>query len=123
VTSIEIFRRMTEVKTVPAGEVVIRQDADPDVMYGILDGELEIRVGDRVIDTVGPGGIVGELALIDLKPRSATVRALTETRLVPIDQRRFLFLVQETPFFALNVMKVMAERIRKLLEATEKAAD
>ena len=122
-TSIEIFRRMTEVKTVPAGEVVIRQDADPDVMYGILDGELEIRVGDRVIDTVGPGGIVGELALIDLKPRSATVRALTETRLVPIDQRRFLFLVQETPFFALNVMKVMAERIRKLLEATEKAAD
>jgi CRP-like cAMP-binding protein len=114
---------MTEVKTVPAGEVVIRQDADPDVMYGILDGELEIRVGDRVIDTVGPGGIVGELALIDLKPRSATVRALTETRLVPIDQRRFLFLVQETPFFALNVMKVMAERIRKLLEATEKAAD
>jgi CRP/FNR family cyclic AMP-dependent transcriptional regulator len=121
-TSIEIFRKMSEVRRVPAGEIVFRQEADPDVMYGVLEGDLEIRVGDRVIDTVGPGGIVGELALIDLKPRSATVRALTEVKLVPIDQRRFLFLVQETPFFAINVMKVMAERMRRLLTAAEKAA-
>src|SRR5262249_12545806 len=121
-TSIEIFRKMSEVRTVPSGEVLLRQDADPDVMYGVLDGELEIRVGDRLIDTVGPGGIVGELALIDLKPRSATVRALTEAKVVPIDQRPFLFLVKEPPFSAINVMKVMAERMRKLLEASEKAA-
>jgi CRP-like cAMP-binding protein len=116
VTSIEIFRKMSEVRTVPAGAIVFRQDAEPDVMYGVLEGDLEVRVGDRVIDTVGPGGIVGELALIDHKPRSATVRALTEARLVPIDQRRFLFLVQETPFFAINVMRVLAERFRKLLD-------
>jgi CRP/FNR family cyclic AMP-dependent transcriptional regulator len=121
-TSIEIFRKMSEVRTVPAGAVVFRQDADPDVMYGILEGDLEIRVGDRVIDTVGPGGIVGELALIDLKPRSATVCALTEAKLVPIDQRRFLFLVQETPYFAINVMRVLAERFRKLLDAAENTA-
>jgi CRP/FNR family transcriptional regulator, cyclic AMP receptor protein len=118
-TSIEIFRKMSEVRTVPAGAVVFRQDADPDVMYGILEGDLEVRVGDRLIDTVGPGGIVGELALIDHKPRSATVRALTEAKLVPIDQRRFLFLVQETPFFAINVMRVLAERFRRLLDAAE----
>jgi CRP/FNR family transcriptional regulator, cyclic AMP receptor protein len=123
VTTIEIFRKMSEVRTVPAGEVVIRKDADPDVMYGVLEGDLEICLGDRVIDTVGPGGIVGELALIDHKPRSATVRALTEARLVPIDQRQFLFLVQETPFFAINVMKVMAERMRRLLAVTENAVD
>jgi CRP/FNR family transcriptional regulator, cyclic AMP receptor protein len=123
VTSIEIFRKVSEVKTVPAGEVIFRQEDDPDVMYGVLDGELEIRVGDRLIDIVGPGGIVGELALIDHKPRSATVKAVTEARLVPIDQRRFLFLVQETPFFAINVMRIMAERIRRLLAVTETAAD
>jgi CRP/FNR family transcriptional regulator, cyclic AMP receptor protein len=122
VTSIEIFRKMSEVKTFPAGEIIFRQEDDPDVMYGVLEGDLEIRLGDRVIDTVGPGGIVGEMALIDHKPRSATVRAVTEARLVPIDQRRFLFLVQETPFFAINVMRIMAERMRRLLAGTESAA-
>ena len=122
-TTIEIFRKVSDVETFPAGHVLFRQEDAPNVMYGIVEGEVEVLVGDRVIDSVGPGGIVGELALIDLKPRSATVRTVTDARLVPIDQRRFLFLVQETPFFALNVMKVMAERLRKLLLATENAAD
>ncbi len=114
-TSIEIFRKVSDVETVPAGHVIFRQDDVPKVMYGILEGELEVLIGDRVIDRVGPGGIVGELALIDHKPRSATVRAATEAKLVRIDQRRFLFLIQETPYFAINVMKVMAERMRRLL--------
>jgi CRP/FNR family cyclic AMP-dependent transcriptional regulator len=121
VTTIEIFRKETDVRRFGAGEVVFRQEDDPDVMYGIVEGELEVRVGDRVIDRVGPGGIVGELALIDHKPRSATVVAVADSSLVPIDQRRFLFLVQQTPFFAINVMKVLAERMRKLIAATESA--
>jgi CRP/FNR family transcriptional regulator, cyclic AMP receptor protein len=121
VTSIEIFRKETNVRRFVAGEVVIRQEDDPDVMYGIVEGELEVRVGDRIIDRVGPGGIVGEMALIDHGPRSATVVAITDCSLVPIDQRRFLFLVQQTPFFALNVMKVLAERMRKLIAASEAA--
>jgi CRP-like cAMP-binding protein len=119
VTSIEIFRKETDTKRFAPGEVVLRQEDQPDVMYGVVEGDLEVRVGDRVIDHVGPGGIVGEMALIDLRPRSATVVAVSESRLVAIDQRRVLFLVQQTPFFALNVMKVMAERMRKLIAATD----
>ncbi|HEU5100134.1 MAG TPA: Crp/Fnr family transcriptional regulator [Roseiflexaceae bacterium] len=63
----------------------------------------------------GPGGIVGEMALIDDRPRSATAVAATDCRLVPIDERRFTFLVQQTPMFALAVMRVMAERLRRRL--------
>lgn len=121
-TTIEIFRKESDARPFAAGELVFRQEDQPDVMYGVLEGELEVRVGDRVIDRVGPGGIIGEMALIDNKPRSATVIAVTTAKLIPIDQRRFLFLVQETPFFAINVMKVMAERMRKLLAPPETSA-
>jgi CRP-like cAMP-binding protein len=122
VTSIDIFRKEGDVRRFAAGAVVFRQEDAPDVMYGIVDGELEIRVGDHVIDRVGPGGIVGEMALIDHQPRSATVVAIADTGLVAIDQKRFLFLVQQTPFFAINVMKVLAERMRKLIAASESSA-
>jgi CRP-like cAMP-binding protein len=122
VTTIEIFRKESAPRAFAAGEVVFQLDGAPDVMYGVLDGELEVRVGERVIDRVGAGGIVGEMALIDAKPRSATVVAVTPARLVAIDQRRFLFLVQQTPFFAINVMAVMAERLRKLLSAETPAS-
>lgn len=55
---------------------------------------------------------MGELALIDKAPRSGTAVVASEATVVPVDERRFLFLVQQTPFFALNVMRVMADRLR-----------
>ena len=57
--------------------------------------------------------IVGELALIDDEPRSATVVARTDCRLVAVDRRRFEYMVQETPLFGIAVMKVLADRLRK----------
>jgi CRP-like cAMP-binding protein len=64
------------------------------------------------------GGIFGEMSLIDDKPRSATARARTDCELVPIDEGRFLELVHQKPGFALEVMKVMAERLRSMDERT-----
>ncbi|MGB7593095.1 MAG: Crp/Fnr family transcriptional regulator [Terriglobia bacterium] len=57
--------------------------------------------------------IVGELTLIDDEPRSATVVARTDCRLVAVDRRRFEYMVQETPLFGIAVMKVLADRLRK----------
>ena len=57
---------------------------------------------------------VQAMALIDTKPRSATATAVSACKLAPIDERRFLFLVQQTPFFALHVMRVMASRLRAM---------
>jgi CRP/FNR family transcriptional regulator, cyclic AMP receptor protein len=61
---------------------------------------------------VRPGEILGEMALVDGGPRSATAQSLGHSTVIPIDEHRFLFLVQHTPFFAIRVMRVMSARLR-----------
>ena len=70
-------------------------------------------VDDQVLETVETGGILGELAQIDDKPRSARAVAHTDCVLAPVTRQHFLTLVQHTPLFALQVMRVMAERLRR----------
>ena len=69
-------------------------------------------VRNHVLEQAGPGYIVGELALVDNSPRSATVTAVTDCEVIPIDRRGFTFMIQNTPFFALHVMGVLADRLR-----------
>jgi CRP-like cAMP-binding protein len=84
-----------------------------DEFFIVVRGEVEIRSGDRHFETLGPDGIFGEMALIDDSPRSATAVALTDVTLAPIKENQFLFLVQNAPFFALSVMRVLARRLRR----------
>jgi len=109
---VRLFRHSPDAKTLAAGSVLFETNEPGDALYVILSGQVEIRIGDRVVEIVGSGGIVGELGLIDKAPRSATAVVVSEATVVPVDERRFLFLVQQTPFFALNVMRVMADRLR-----------
>jgi CRP-like cAMP-binding protein len=75
-------------------------------------GEVEVRSGNRLLETLGQNSIFGEMALIDDSPRSATVVAATDVTVAPIKEKQFLFLVRHTPFFALRVMRVLALRLR-----------
>ena len=115
--TIELFRNSIDTQNYPAGEVIFRQGDTGELMYAVQEGTVEIRLGERVIQTHGPGDIFGEMAIIDNQPRSATAVAATDCRLVPIDEHRFMFLVQQTPFFAIQVMRVMADRLRRLMSA------
>ncbi len=81
-------------------------------MYVVKEGEVELSVHGKIIVRVGKGGILGEMALIDNKPRSATAWAKTNCQLVPIDEQGFLTLVHQNPEFSLEVMKVLVERLR-----------
>lgn len=101
-----------EIVTLAAGEVVFREGDDAEAMYVVLDGEVEIRSGGTLLRTLGQGEIFGEMALIDDEPRSADVVAASDCRLASVDERRFLFLVHETPMFALHVMGVLGRRLR-----------
>jgi CRP/FNR family cyclic AMP-dependent transcriptional regulator len=83
-------------------------------MYVVREGEVEIVIGDQVFETVGPGSLFGEMALIDAQPRSATARAKTDCTVVPIDEQRFIFLVQQTPYFSLQLMGVLVARLRRM---------
>ena len=110
---LNLFRNV-EGTSFAAGEFVFKAGDPGETMYIITEGEVEVLDGSgTILDTVGTGSIVGELALIDDAPRSASVVAKTDCRLVPVDRRRFQYMVQETPFFALEVMKVIADRLRK----------
>jgi CRP/FNR family transcriptional regulator, cyclic AMP receptor protein len=95
-----------------AGETIFRTGDAASELFVVQNGNVEIRIGDRVIETVPENGIFGEMALIDDAPRSATAVAAGDVKLVPVGQKQFLFLVSQTPFFALNAMRVLARRLR-----------
>ena len=96
-----------------AGEVIFREYEMGAEMYVVLEGEVELAIGARIVEPLGQGEPFGEMALIDQSPRTATAIAKTACKVAVIPERRFLFLVQQTPWFALAIMKVMADRLRK----------
>lgn len=110
---INVFRHATDAEELQSGQVLFREGDLGDVMFAVAEGEVELSLGGRVVEDVGPGGILGELALIDAAPRSATATAKTSARVVRVDEQRFAYLVHEHPTFALQVMTVMAERLRR----------
>jgi CRP-like cAMP-binding protein len=95
------------------GETLFSEGDAGDNMYVVRSGEVEIERGGKVIETLAAGGIFGEMALIDGSPRAATARAKTACEVAPISERAFLFLVHETPFFAVSVMRTLAGRLRR----------
>ena len=99
-------------KTFKAGDTVVAEGEEAKEMFVVRSGKVEIKVHGQTVEEVLPGGLFGEMALIDHSPRSATVVAVADTELVPINERLFVILVQDTPFFALDVMRVLVERIR-----------
>lgn len=111
--TVDILRREGEGQLFAAGQAIFTKGETGDVMYVVSEGEVEVLVRGQVIETVGVGGIVGEMALIDASPRSATVVAKTDCTLVPVDSKRFERLVSYNPFFALQVMRVLAQRLRR----------
>jgi CRP/FNR family cyclic AMP-dependent transcriptional regulator len=111
---IELFRHDTGLQTIAAGQPVFLAGDAGRVMFVLIEGQADVLVGDEVVESAGPGAILGEMALIDDAPRSATVIARTQCRLLPIDVDRFNSLIQKTPDFARHVMKVMADRVRSM---------
>jgi len=112
-TEINLFAHSRDFETLEAGEVLFREGEHGTHMFAVAEGEVELTKNGTVIDKIATGGIIGEMALIDAAPRSATATATTSTRVVPVDREHFAYLVQEHPTFALQVMTVMAERIRR----------
>jgi CRP-like cAMP-binding protein len=108
-----LFNNAQKTVNVPADAVVFQEGDPGQEMFGVIEGSIELRASDRVIRSLGVDDVFGEMAIIDSSPRSATAVATTDTVLAVIDKHRFLFLVQETPMFALQVMSSMAERFRE----------
>lgn len=109
-----VFVNAKETRQLATGEVVFSEGDPGSEMYGVISGSVELRHGDAVVTTIGPDGTFGELSIIDQSDRSLTAVAAEPTTVAVIDKRTFLFLVHETPTFAISVMKSLADRIRQL---------
>jgi len=110
----KMLRGVFDAFRVSPGEVLFREGDDGDRMYVVLEGQVDIRVGESIVEQAGQGSIVGEMALIDEGPRAASVVAATICRLVAVDRARFHALIQSNPAFATHVMKVLVDRLRRM---------
>jgi len=114
----ELFRQESNTVQLAPGDFLFREGEKGEKMYVLLEGEIDIFFGDFVLETAGPGALLGEMALIDDSARTANAVAKSPARLAQIDRRRFHFLVQQTPHFATHVMKTLADRLRHMNAVT-----
>src|SRR5262245_50352057 len=114
--TVELFRNETEVERFGAGDTIFREGDPGEAMYVVVEGTVEVSThSGRLKEVVGPGDVIGEMALIDQGPRAASAVAKTDCQLARIPEKRFLFMVRETPYFALQIMRIMAERLRRMV--------
>ncbi len=110
---LNLFKDAEDATDVEDGTVIFDEETPGEVMYVILHGEVDIFANGVLVETLGPGDLLGEMALIDSKPRSASALTRTDCRIAPVGEERFLQMVKETPHFSLHVMRILAERLRR----------
>ena len=111
--------RLSTVRTVSAGEVVVAEGDPGHEMMVVLDGSAAVTRGKRKLRELGVGAVFGEMSLLDHEPRSATVTALEPTRLVVIDGRAFRKLLSKVPGLSESLLTTLCRRLR----AADNAAD
>ena len=113
---LNLFRHETNIVRLAPGEALFTEGDSGACMYIVRSGAVRVSTGTTELEQLGPGSILGEMALIEETLRSATVTAVSECDIAVIDHRRFLFLVQQTPFFAIRMMRLMSRRLRAMNE-------
>ena len=107
-------------KTYKDGEVICQEGEEGEGMFVIQSGEVTVikntNKGEIAIRTLKAGEIFGEMALFDKLPRSATVKALGEARILTIDKKGFIPRISKDPSLAFNILESMSKRVRKLTE-------
>ena len=98
--------------TFSAGSIVFNKGDADSCMYIVQSGLIEMVIGDKVIEICGANEAIGFMSMVDDAPRSSTARVKETCELSLIDQRKFRFMVDEVPNFALYIMGAMARRIR-----------
>jgi len=96
------------------GKTIVQEGQAGLRMYAVLEGRVAVKLGSGVVERLGPGGVFGELALLEKAPRMASVVAETDCQLLPVNRTGFLLLVKTSPDFAESLLGSLAERLRVL---------
>jgi CRP/FNR family cyclic AMP-dependent transcriptional regulator len=107
-----LTRTAGEARKYKQGETIFRKDDPGHELFVIKEGSVTLQLDDRVLRTIETGDIFGEMALVDGSPRSASAVAASDVEVVPVSEKQFVYLVGEMPYFALNVMRVLGQRLR-----------
>lgn len=94
------------------GELVMNEGEMGDSMYLILEGRVEVLKGETEVASLGAKECVGEMAILDSEPRSATVRAEVPTRALKVEREDFYDLLNERLDIARGIIKVLCRRLR-----------
>lgn len=98
-----------------AGETIFAEGEMGKVMFGLLTGDVDLVVKGKVVETIQAGDIFGEGALVQpSKLRASTAIARSDCSLVCLNRTRFLFAVENTPMFAVEVLHSYFARLRRL---------
>jgi CRP/FNR family cyclic AMP-dependent transcriptional regulator len=113
---INLFNKDAQAERFPAGQVVFREGDRGDHMFAVIKGAVDIIINGKMVETVEAGGVFGEMALVEDQPRVASAVVRSDAELVLVDRKCFMFLVQQTPYFSLQLMAIIAERLRRMNE-------
>jgi CRP-like cAMP-binding protein len=108
-----ILKHAGEPTPYDAGSTIFKSGEPGDSMFVVTHGEVDIMVDGNVIDHLTDGEVFGEMSLIDKVPRSADAVASTDCEIVKIDETRFLYMTENTPMFALKLMRIITARLRE----------
>lgn len=106
--------RASDELELPAGRHLCEQGSIGREAFIIVGGSAEVRRNGRKVATLGPGDCVGELALLDHGPRTATVTATTSLDVLVLGAREFAAILDEVPPIAHKLLRALAGRIREL---------
>jgi CRP-like cAMP-binding protein len=96
----------------PLNKVIVKEGEAGVFMYVVREGRVAVTIQGRTVERIGPGGVFGEMALVDQSPRAASAVALTDCVLLAINRKEFLALVRARPQFGVTLLKGVAERLR-----------
>ncbi len=109
---IELAHHVDEV-SVAEGTALTTQGESGDAFYYLVEGEAEVSRDGTVIADLGPGDVVGEMALLDGEPRSATVAMTTDGTVLTMPRREFLGVLDEIPSIAHKLLATLSMRLRE----------
>jgi CRP/FNR family cyclic AMP-dependent transcriptional regulator len=116
---VELFMTSPSIQIFKAGETIFKAGEPGEVMYGLIEGTVDMIVNGKVFETIHRGDVFGEGALVQQPPlRASTAVAKTDCKLAAVDETHFKFLVQETPLFALEVIRSLSTRLRQAKAAS-----
>ncbi|MGK7916406.1 MAG: cyclic nucleotide-binding domain-containing protein [Prochloraceae cyanobacterium] len=118
VRTVQIYQKTPSPKNFLAGAVIFEQGEPGDLVYGIVEGEVEISIKGKVIETLETGDVFGQSALVQPEhKRASTARAKTNCLIAFLDREHFLFAVEQTPIFALEILRSYSNRIHLLRQS------